>query len=115
MRLQNTLTDAAVIAELGARLRNLRLERRWTQADLALAAGLPKRTVERLEAGTHTGLSALLRVLRAFGLLENLEALVPETGPGPIDLLERRGRPRQRVRHSGMAEPPPKPWTWGDD
>lgn len=115
MRILNPHTDDAVIAELGARLRAMRLDRRWTQADLALAAGLPKRTIERLETGTHTGLSALIRVLRAFGILENLEALVPETGPGPIDLLERRGRPRRRVRVSGFADTPAKPWTWGDD
>lgn len=115
MRISNSLSDDIVIAELGARLRGIRLERRWTQADLALASGLPKRTIERLETGTHTGLSALLRVLRAFGLLENLEALVPEAGPGPIALLERRGRPRRRVRISGFAEAPSKPWAWGDD
>lgn len=114
MNFTNALTDQAALAELGVRAARARLERGWTQAQLAEAAGVSKATVERLENGSSTQLHNLLRCLRALDRLENLEGLLPESAPGPIDLLARRGKVRQRARPSKTATPPPAPWSWGD-
>lgn len=113
MALRNDLTDEAVLAELGARLARRRLALALTQAQLAEAAGVGKRTVERLEAGASVQLVSLVRVLRALDLLASLDAWLPAVRPGPLDLLEREGRVRQRA--SGEQGAGEAPWTWGEE
>lgn len=107
-------TDTTILQELGRCIMGRRIERNLTQAGLALQAGVSKRTVERLEAGESTQLANFLRILRALELLDTLDVLLPETGPGPMELLRHRGRERMRVRPKRTAEPK-QPWTWGDE
>lgn len=114
MKFNDLLSDDAVMAELGHRIAESRLARRMTQAQLAAAAGVSKRTVERLEDGASTQLSNLVRCLRALGKLEGLERLLPEASPNPIDLLEHHGKARSRARQ-GRRGPATPPWTWGDE
>ncbi len=116
MKFTPTLTDAASLAELGHRLARVRLDRQWTQAALAKQAGVSKRTVERLEAGGSTQTQNLIRVWRALGLLENLEALVGEAGPRPMELLTLK-HPRRRASSPRKpdAQTTPQKWTWEDD
>jgi transcriptional regulator with XRE-family HTH domain len=109
------LTDDAVLGELGRRLAGVRLERNWTQAQLAGQAGVSKRTIERLESGIVAAhLSALVRVCRALGLIDRLNALIPEPSPGPLAQLKLRGRTRRRASGRRMDAAAPKPWTWGE-
>lgn len=116
MKITPQLTDLVILEELGGRLAAVRIERNLTQAALAEQAGVGKRTVERLERGeTATQLSGFLRVCRALGLLDRLEALLPEPVPGPMAQLKRQGRKRQRARRRKVSAPgTPKPWTWGN-
>ena len=114
MRILDTSPDAAALLELGRRLTRARLDGNLTQAELAREAGVSKRTVERLEAGESTQLANLLRVLRALDLLGRLDALVPESAPGPVEQLRLEGRRRERAR-AKAKQPRDEPWTWGDD
>ena len=115
MRFTNLLSDEAALGELGRRLAALRLNRGWTQAELAAAAGVSKRTVERLEAGESTQLANVIRALRALERLEGLDALLPEEPASPIDLLERQGRRRRRARKPASRGVAETAWTWGDE
>jgi transcriptional regulator with XRE-family HTH domain len=110
-------SDRAVLEDLGRRLREARLERNSSQADVAEAAGIGRVTLQRMEAGESPSLINFIRVLRALDLLEGLERLVPEPGPSPIDEFERRGRRRQRARSSRHSDTghPRKAWRWGDE
>ena len=101
-------TDHAVVAELGRRLARCRLSMGATQAALAFEAGVSKRTLERIEAGQSVQFVSLVRVLRALRLVENLEALAPAEGPGPMELLRMQGRPRQRASSARRTAPAPK-------
>lgn len=112
MRISNELSDDAVMAEWGQRLQRHRLDRNVTQAQLAEEAGVSTPTVQRLEAGSSVQLGSLLRVLRALGLLDQAEALVPPPGVRPMQLLEHDGKRRQRASGS-RDEGPDEPWTWG--
>lgn len=106
-------SDEAILAELGARLGSARLTRNLTQAQLALDAGVSKRTVERIEAGRSTQLTSFIRILRTLGLLDGLESLLPPPQPSPMDLLRRAGkRPR---RATGKKAASGEPWVWGDE
>lgn len=116
MKIENQATDEAVLAELGSRLAQLRLERNLTQAQLAEQAGVSKRTVERLESGSvATQLSGFIRVCRVLDLLGRLDLFVPEPVPSPVEQLKMRGRKRQRASAKRKAEAPPKKWQWGDE
>jgi transcriptional regulator with XRE-family HTH domain len=115
MRIQNQMSDDAVLAELGRRIARQRLDHDLTQPQLAAAAGVSRSTIVRLEAGQSVALSGLLRVLRTLGLLEGLEALVPEPLPSPLALLERAGRERQRASgsHRERGSEDSGGWRWG--
>jgi putative transcriptional regulator len=116
MKITKQATDDAVLAELGARLARIRLERNLPQGKLAKHAGVSKRTVERLEAGTvATQLSGFIRVCRALGVLERFETLVPEPVPSPIEQLKLRGRQRQRASNTKVVKSPSKKWQWYDE
>ena len=120
MRIEKHLPDEQILIELGSRFTRLRLEQNLTQAELARQAGVGVSTVQRLETGAvATQLSVFLRVCRVLGILDRLEILVPEAQPGPLELLEYRGRQRRRATGSRATKPRvtivrEQPWTWGD-
>lgn len=120
MRIESDLTDDAVSTELGRRLARRRLQKNLTQQQLAEEAGVDRKAVLRLEAGEPVQMITLVRVLRALGLLEALEHLIPDAGPTPIELLEMQGRERQRASGTRHRSPesgrgPEGPWRWGDE
>ncbi|MGH8086062.1 MAG: helix-turn-helix transcriptional regulator [Lysobacter sp.] len=115
MKITPGLTDTAILQALGARLAARRIAMGMTQADAADQAGVSKRTLERLEAGEPVQSPNLVRVLRVLQLLDALEALLPSTGPGPMDALRREGKTRQRAPRTGVGETPARPWRWGDE
>ena len=113
MKMSSQLADDAILRQLGARLALIRLERNLTQADLAIDAGVSKRTVERMEAGGATQLVNLVRVCRALGLVEGFDALIPEPVPSPVAQLKLRGKERKRASSAKPPAPQGK-WQWGD-
>lgn len=117
MRISTELTDDAVLGEIGRRLRQERLGRNVSQADLARQAGIGQATLQRLEDGSSGTLTTLIRVLRALDLEEGLERLIPEAGPSPLDEVHHRGRGRRRARRvpGDPGSDPGAPWRWGDE
>jgi transcriptional regulator with XRE-family HTH domain len=114
MKINQSLSDEAILGELAARVRRARLDQSLTQADLAAAAGLSRPTVERFESAGVANLATLIRILRALGLVERLDAALPEALIRPIEALETRGEGRKRASRPRKPPPPPKSWTWGD-
>jgi transcriptional regulator with XRE-family HTH domain len=112
MRIEVQLSDETVLKELGDRLLRLRLDLQYTQAFVAKNAGVAKRTLERIESGASAQTTTLIRILRVLHCFNGLDALLPEVGHRPMDLLLRKGKSAQRASVSTAAE---KPWTWGDD
>lgn len=118
MKITNGNTDTAVLRELGSRLRRARLERNTSQSQLAEEAGVGRVTVQRIEEGESASMTNLVRVLRTLGLLEDLDQLVPEPRPSPIEQLRRQGRRRQRARAPRVASDDAaasSTWRWGDE
>ena len=90
------MTIPELARELGERLRNCRLRRRMEQTELAERAGVSDRTVRGLEKGTGSSVDSLLRVMKALGILEGLNAMVPpEPSVDPLTLLKRKDMPRR--------------------
>jgi len=97
MRIDAQLTDAAILEQLGTRLKRTRLQRNLTQRRLAEEAGVSLATIRNLEDGKPSQLVTLIRAMRVLGLLGGLERAVPEPPPSPIEELRLRGRERRRA------------------
>jgi putative transcriptional regulator len=119
MKVDSYLTDEAVLSELGARLERTRLERNLAQRELGEQAGVERKAVQRIEAGESVKLASFIRVLRALGLLDALDRLVPEPVPSPIELLKLQGKQRKRASGKRGKRAPQQdlaePWRWGDE
>jgi len=114
MKIKNSLSDAAVLEELGLRIARYRLNRNMTQGALATESGVSTPTVQRLENGQSTQASNLIRILRTLHLLENLDAMVPEPAISPLQQARMQGKTRQRAS-SPRKQQPGTDWTWETD
>ncbi|GJM23212.1 MAG: transcriptional regulator [Planctomycetota bacterium] len=103
-----------MLAALGERLARRRLELNCTQAQLAKEAGVSLRTLGRIEAGESTQLTNLIRVLRALGLLEHFDSLLPPPTPSPLEQLRNQGKRRRRASPRSDAPTGEAEWTWDD-
>lgn len=115
MKISTLLSDDIILTEIGARITRRRLDRQLTQAELAEQAGVAKRTVERIEAGASAQMSSMIRIYRVLGLLSNLDKLIPESVPSPMDLLKRKGKIRQRATGQRSAEKTEEAWIWDEE
>lgn len=114
IKISKTLTDDGILTEIGERVTRRRLDLQFTQADVAEQAGVAKRTVERIEAGSSAQMSSMIRILRVLNLLSGLDRIIPKVEPKPMDLLRRKGKVRQRASSSRRTGPD-ESWTWGED
>ena len=92
------ISDAAIgaLVALGARLKEARLLRNWTQADAAAKAGLSESSIRKVEAGSpHITVGAYLALLDVFGLPTALDRVL---APGDDTLGEALGRNALRKR-----------------
>jgi putative transcriptional regulator len=93
----NAISDQAVLEELGRRVQIHRLNMNLTQAAVAEKAGVSRRALQKLESGESCTLLVLIRILRALGRLDALDAFLPEPGLSPLQLAKLKGRERKRA------------------
>jgi hypothetical protein len=98
------LTDAEVALELARVLKRWRVAPAGaglTQQELSLRSGAGLTSIKRFEKTGSITVRNFIALMRAMGLLERLEALVPSPDEsGPLELLERerkKGSARQRA------------------
>jgi len=96
--MMDTKTDAEVVHEIGRRLRAYRLLGNLGIVAVAARAGLNRNTVLRAEAGANPRIETVVRILRALGRLDAVEAFLPAAPVSPLQLLASGGKPRQRAR-----------------
>jgi transcriptional regulator with XRE-family HTH domain len=85
-------------AELGRQLRNLRLRQDLDQRTLAERAGVALNVVKHLESGKGSTVSSLIRVLRALGRADWLNALSPTVSISPMQMLKAKPARRRASR-----------------
>ena len=107
-------SNESIIKELGARVRSARIAHPLTQAELAVRAGVSVGTIANLERGKDVSLSCLLNVMRALGILSNVEALVPSASPRPSDVAT-LGHARKRASSANARKADAPTWVWGDE
>lgn len=115
MKIASNLTDQTVLRELGKRLAKRRIELAKTQMQLAEESGLARRTIQHAEAGRSIQSESLVRLFRALGLFEMLDALLPEQRIRPMEALKLKNKERQRVRKQQVTQKSGEEWQWEDE
>ncbi|MGC9387114.1 MAG: helix-turn-helix transcriptional regulator [Hydrogenovibrio sp.] len=88
---------ASAIAEgLGERLKQARLNQNKTQAEVAEAVGVSRKTILNAEKG-KAQLEVFVAILQALDLLEQLNRFLPPQPISPIQLAKLQGQQRQRA------------------
>jgi putative transcriptional regulator len=100
-------TPAEVAAELGRRLKAIRLNRGLRQEELARMAGLSRGALAALENRGKSTLETLLRVTSSLGVTQEMESLFAAK-PVTIAQLEAASKrvqraPRKRLAAKGAA------------
>jgi transcriptional regulator with XRE-family HTH domain len=91
------MSDASVVAELGQRIQQERLNQNLSQETLAKRAGISRRALQYLETKGECTLASLMRVLRVLGKLDALDTFLPATQVSPVQLARLRRTKRQRA------------------
>lgn len=96
-----SLPTPEVVRNLGLRFRDYRMRLDMTRKEVSLAAGIGMTTLYKFESGNMCDISfrTLMRLLRAIGMSQNWEALLPELPESPYLYLA-NDKKRQRVKHS---------------
>lgn len=103
-------TTAEAEERLGGRIRSLRLSKNLDQATVAERAGVSVRTVKNLENGRGSSVATLVRVVRALGRADWLDAVQPTVSISPLRMLaqERRDAEPQRASRPRRAPRTPR-------
>lgn len=98
------MSNPAILVKLGTRIKETRIRRVITQEELAETAGVSTLTVANIEKGKSVTFLMFLAVLRALGLLENLEYIIPEVKISPVQLKKLQKKKRFRVRRINQKD-----------
>lgn len=99
-----SLSDSDIEAELGRRIRELRLRKNITQEELANAACLHRNAIGALESGKGSRLATLIAVLRELDALDQLDQFIPEITISPLQLARSQGKQRQRATSAPSSD-----------
>lgn len=94
---RSAMADPAIIKEICHSLKQMRLSKNMTQAELAEMSGLNRVTISRMEAGRAATLLTVVQVLRALDKLDILDIFREEPRISPLQLLKLQEKRRQRA------------------
>ncbi len=91
------MSDKVILRDIGQRVRQKRLKKNITQAQLVKNAGLNISTIQGVENGSPFGMLSLIQILRALNLLDEINNFLPLETISPIQLVKMKGKDRQRA------------------
>lgn len=93
----STQSDVAIVRELCANLKQMRLNRNISQTRLAELSGLDRGTISRMENGRAATLLTLVQVLRAMDNLSVLDAFKEEQEISPLQMMKQQENQRKKA------------------
>lgn len=110
------LTDKAIMAQIGLKLKEARLEKNLSQKDLSLASGLSMFSISQMENGHNTSLLSLIMVLRALNRLDVFDDLLREKPLSPVALSEyAKKHPERKRAYNTKKEENVTDFNWDND
>jgi len=94
-----SMSDPAIIKELGQQLKRLRLKANLTQQDLSDRSGLFRSTISEIENGRISSILSLIQILRGLNQLELLNPFVSPDIVSPLMVAEQQLKLRKRASH----------------
>lgn len=104
------MSDTAIITEIGNFIKEERLSRNKTQAQIARDAGINRWTLGQIENGESVTLLSLIQILRALDLLQLLDIFKIEKKISPIELAKLERKKRQRARNKSKNQNTESDW-----
>lgn len=95
-----TNVNEHLLADIGEQIRKKRISGNLTQSDLAVKAGISRRTVQAIERGESISLSHFIAILRILDLLDVFTAFFDKETISPLLVAKQKGTIRQRARKS---------------
>lgn len=92
----NEMTAFAFAEMIGDRLKQARLNRDLTQSEIAVLAGVARKTVLNAEKG-KVQLETLISIMMALDLMDHLDLFLPKQEISPLQLAKLQGKKRQRA------------------
>lgn len=108
----NQLSDAAILEKVGEFVKQQRIGKNKTQAQLAEMSGLNRWTISQLENGESVTLSSLIQVLRALDCLYVLNELDVSQEISPLEYIKLKKHQRERVRNNPISKPDNEDVGW---
>ena len=98
-----SIPSADIVQNLGLRFRDYRMRLMMTRKEVSVAARVGMITLYKFESGKITDISfgTVIRLLRAIGMVENWDVLLPELPESPYMYYD-NDKKIQRVRHSSQ-------------
>jgi transcriptional regulator with XRE-family HTH domain len=91
------LSDVAIVEEIGKMIQEVRLQRNYSQSQLATRSGVSRATISQLENGRPATLLTFVQVLRALNKFDILESMVQEPEISPLLYAKLQGKKRKRA------------------
>lgn len=113
MKIDDHISDSAVLAELGKRIADYRIHIPMTQSEMSDVTGLSVHTITNAENGKSISTENFVKILYALGLQGNIDILIPAVEQRPSELYE-RGKPRVRAT-SPKHRKTNSGFKWGDE
>ena len=93
----NSMSDNALVQQIGAFVKHHRMEQNKTQDVLANAAGISRSTLSLLERGETVTLATLIQVLRVLDVLHIMDAFEVQQDISPLALAKIEKDKRKRA------------------
>lgn len=92
-----SMSDNAIIRELGSFIKESRLKKNYTQNSLAEKAGIHRVTLSEFEQGLRGSLTTFIQLLRALNELNTLDAYILSTEISPLQMAKLEAKKRKRA------------------
>lgn len=96
------MTDNAIAEDIGDRLRELRLNRNYSQQAICGMTGLSIKAILNAEKG-KSNIVTYIKILRALNCLDHLENFIPKPGISPMQMVKLSNNKRIRASRQRLA------------
>jgi transcriptional regulator with XRE-family HTH domain len=105
-------SDDSILQNLGAQLKQMRLNKNLTQKQLSKFSGISRSTMSELENKGTGSMNSFIRILRALEKLEILNHFIAEAQISPIQISKLKGKTRKRASNINKIKTNKEEATW---